>query len=48
MKLSDANNANNNDTKCEKWEIQLAMQNNCISVKYFEDTGILYIQQVNL
>ena len=42
-KLNNANNnANNNDSKCREWKIQLVMQNNCISVKNFEDTRTIY------
>ena len=40
-KLNNANNANNNDTKRE-WKIRLVMQNNCISVKNFEDNRIIH------
>ena len=41
-KLNNANNANNDYTKCGEWKIQLVMQNNCISVKNFEDTCYIY------
>ena len=41
-KLNNANNANNDYTKCGEWKIQLVMQNNCISVKNFEDTRTIY------
>ena len=41
-KLNNANNANNDYTKCGEWKIQLVMQNHCISVKNFEDNRIIY------
>ena len=40
--VNNANNANNNDTKRGEWKTQLVMQNNCISVKNFEDTRGIY------
>ena len=40
--VNNANNANDNDNKHGEWKIQLVMQNNCISVKNFEDTHTIY------
>ena len=34
--------ASNSDSECGEWKIQLVMQNNCISVKYFEDSRTIY------
>ena len=34
--------ANNGDTERGEWKIQLAMQNNCISTKDFEETRTIY------
>ena len=36
------NEANDSDAERGEWKIQLVMQNNCISVKNFEDTHIIY------
>ena len=32
----------NNDNGAERWKVQLVMQNNCISVKNFEDTRTIH------
>ena len=36
------NNNNNNNNNRAEWKIQLAMQNNCISTKCFEETRTIY------
>ena len=36
------NEEDNSDTECGEWKVQLLMQNNCISVKNFEKTGIIF------
>ena len=36
------NEANDSDAERGEWKIQLVMQNNCISVKNFEDTCAIY------
>ena len=33
---------NNNDDERGEWKIQVVMQNECISTKYFEDTRDIY------
>ena len=40
MKLN--NEANDSDAERGEWKVQLVMQNNCISVKNFEDTRTIY------
>ena len=41
--LEELNNeANDSDTERGEWNIQLVMQNNCISVKNFKDTCTMY------
>ena len=32
----------NNDSERGEWKLQLVMQNNCISVEYFEETCTIY------
>ena len=36
------NNASNSDTESGEWKVQILMQNNCISVKDFEETCTIY------
>ena len=36
------NNASNSDTESGEWKVQILMQNNCISVKDFEETRTIY------
>ena len=36
------NEANDSDTRCGEWKIQLVKQNNCVSTKYFEETHTIY------
>ena len=36
------NEANDSDAERGEWKVQLVMQNNCISVKNFEDTRTIY------
>ena len=35
--------ASNNDGERGEWKIQLVIQNNCISTKYFEETRNIYL-----
>ena len=39
---SDTNETTNSDDERGEWKIQLVMQNNCISIKSFEDTRTVY------
>ena len=36
------NEANDSDTRCGEWKIQLVKQNNCVSTKDFEETRTIY------
>ena len=36
------NEANDSDTRCGEWKIQLVKQNNWVSTKYFEETRTIY------
>ena len=35
--------ASNNDSERGEWKIQLVIQNNCISTKYFEENRNIYL-----
>ena len=37
-----SNEANDGDTECGEWKIQLVIQNNCISTRDFEETCTIY------
>ena len=44
---SNSNSNNNSNNNRAEWKIQLIIKNNFVSVKNFEDTCTIYIQQVN-